>query len=66
MQRVVDRRFNRSRYDAERLLDAMALRVAEYSGQAAITSDLAASVGEALQPGQLAVWLARNDPVTAP
>jgi hypothetical protein len=66
VQRIVDRRFNRSRYDAEQLLDAMASRVAEYADQGAIANDLAASVEKALQPGKLAVWLARNDPVTAP
>jgi len=50
VQRRVDHRFNRARYDAERMLAAFAARLTEELDADAVTEDLARSVHTALQP----------------
>jgi hypothetical protein len=54
----VDRRFNRARYDAERMLAAFAARLTEELDADAVTRDLARSVHAALEPAHVSVWLA--------
>jgi len=57
VQHKVDRRFNRARYDAERLLAAFAARLTEELDADAVTEDLARSVHTALEPAHLSIWL---------
>ena len=57
VQRRVDHRFNRARYDAERMLAAFAARLTEELDADAVTDDLARSVHAALQPAHVSVWL---------
>jgi hypothetical protein len=57
VQHVVDRRFNRSRYDAELMTAAFAARLQDATELAAVQADLAATVDRALQPAHLSVWL---------
>jgi hypothetical protein len=57
VQHKVDRRFNRARYDAERLLAAFAARLTEELDADAVTEDLARSVHTALEPAHVSVWL---------
>lgn len=57
VRRVVDRRFNRSHYDAERVAERFASRVREFSDLGTITTDLGMAVQGALQPAMLAVWV---------
>jgi len=69
VQRVVDRRFNRSRYDGEQVIERFSAQVRESTDLRAITSGLSFAVRNALQPARVAVWLSdprRNDPVTPP
>jgi hypothetical protein len=56
VQRLVDRRFNRSRYDAELTVAAFAARLQDGVDMAAVQADLAATVQQALEPEHLSVW----------
>jgi hypothetical protein len=60
VQNRVDRRFNRARYDAERMLAAFAARLTEEPDADAVTQDLARSVHAALEPAHLSIWLAER------
>ena len=57
VQRVVDRRFNRARYDAEATVALFAARLKDTVDANSVTGDLAAVVQRALQPASLSVWL---------
>src|SRR4029077_13575017 len=59
VQRRVDHRFNRARYDAERMLAAFAARLKEELDADAVTEDLARSVHTALGPAHISIWLSR-------
>ncbi len=58
VQRVVDRRFNRSRYDTEALVTAFTGRLRQTVDLDAVRDDLTAVVEQAFQPTQLSMWLA--------
>jgi hypothetical protein len=60
VQKRVDHRFNRARYDAERMLAAFAARLTEELDADAVTEDLARSVHAALQPAHVSIWLAER------
>ena len=60
VQHRVDRRFNRARYSAERLLASFAARLTEELDADAVTEDLARSVHVALEPAHLSIWLAER------
>ena len=53
VQHKVDRRFNRARYDAERLLAAFVARLTEELDTDGVTEDLARSVHTALEPAHV-------------
>jgi len=58
VQRRVDHRFNRARYDAERMLAAFAARLTEELDADAVTDDLAGTVRAALEPTHVSIWMA--------
>jgi hypothetical protein len=58
VQQVVDRRFNRARYDADRIV-AFAGRLKDAVDLDAIRDDLAGAVDQALQPTHVSVWVGR-------
>ena len=60
IQRTVDRRFYRSKYDAERTLDAFAARLREQIDLGALERELLAVVDETMQPARAQVWLRRQ------
>jgi hypothetical protein len=61
-QAVVDRRFNRTRYDAERELAALAHRVKDTTDLGAIESDVRSLLDRTMQPSVTGVWFGqRND-----
>ena len=57
VQRAVDRRFNRARYDAEAMVASFAARLADSVGLPSIQNELAATVSQAFEPVHVTVWL---------
>ena len=66
VQRAVDRRFNRARYDADQTVAAFAARLKDAVELDAVRSDLTGVVQAALEPAHVWVWTARlrGKPVT--
>jgi hypothetical protein len=58
VQHMVDRRFNRVRYDADQTIAAFAARLQEGAALDAVRSDLLAVVTAAVEPAHLSVWTA--------
>ncbi len=57
VQRAVDRRFDRSRYDGERLLAAFGERLRDEVDLTAIRADVLATVDAAVRPSAAGLWL---------
>jgi hypothetical protein len=57
VQRAVDRRFNRTRYDAEATVAAFTARLRDAVELDAIRSDLLDAVNRAVQPSHASVWM---------
>jgi hypothetical protein len=62
VQRAVDRRFNRVRYDADQTVAAFAARLQEGAALEAVRSDLLAVVNQAVEPAHISVWIASHGP----
>ena len=60
VQKIVDRRFNRTRYDAERTVAVFAARLKDAVNLDSVCDDLAEVVQQALEPAHLSVWLSRR------
>ncbi len=56
VQRIVDRRFNRARYDADQTVAAFAARLKDAVDLGAVQADLTAVVDRALEPVHLSLW----------
>jgi hypothetical protein len=57
VQRAVDRRFNRARYDADQMVTAFAARLKDAVDLDAVQGDLASLVQRALEPAHLSLWV---------
>jgi hypothetical protein len=57
VQRVVDRRFNRTRYDADQTIAAFAARLKDAVDQDTVRADLLGVVHRSLEPTHATVWL---------
>jgi hypothetical protein len=57
VQRIVDRRFNRARYDADRTVEAFAGRLKDAVDLDTVLADLAGLVRQTLEPAHVSVWL---------
>ncbi|HTT53311.1 MAG TPA: hypothetical protein VMH35_18095 [Streptosporangiaceae bacterium] len=60
VQRVVDRRFNRARYDADQMVAGFAARLKDAVDLDTVRDDLATAVQRALEPARVSVWLTRD------
>jgi hypothetical protein len=60
VQRVVDRRFNRARYDADQIVAAFAVRLKDAVDLDSVRDDLAGVVQQALEPAHISVWVSQR------
>jgi hypothetical protein len=60
VQQVVDRRFNRARYDADQTVTAFAARLKDAVDLASVQHDLASVVHHALEAAHLSVWVSQR------
>jgi len=60
VQLMVDRRFNRARYDADRTVAAFAARLKDAVDLDSVRDDLAGVVQDALEPVHVSVWVSRG------
>jgi hypothetical protein len=60
VQRAVDRRFNRARYDADQMVAAFAARLKDAVDLDSVRDDLAGVVHQALEPAHVSVWISRR------
>jgi hypothetical protein len=60
VQSVVDRRFNRARYDADQTVAAFAVRLKDAVDLDSVRDDLVGVVQQALEPAHVSVWVSRR------
>jgi hypothetical protein len=60
VQRMVDRRFNRARYDADQTVAAFAARLKDATDLDSIRDDLASAVQKTLEPAHVSVWISER------
>jgi hypothetical protein len=56
VQKIVDHRFNRSRYDADQMVVAFAARLQDATDPDAVRADLIAAASRALEPAHVSLW----------
>ena len=61
VQQVVDRRFNRARYDADQTVAAFAARLKDAVDLDSVCGDLSGVVNRALEPAHISVWISQRD-----
>jgi hypothetical protein len=61
VQRLVDRRFNRARYDADQTVAAFAVRLKDAVDLDSVRYDLVIAVQQALEPAHVSVWMQPPD-----
>lgn len=57
VQMIVDRRFNRARYDAQRMVDAFADRLRDDVDISSVSDDLERTIRTSVRPASLELWL---------
>jgi hypothetical protein len=62
VQKMVDRRFYRARYDADKIIAAFAARLQDAVELDVVRADLAGSVQQALEPAHVSVWIQSAEP----
>ena len=61
VQRVVDRRFHRARYDGERTASAFSVRMRDATDLPTVAGDLDTTVRLAIAPSRVGLWLRKSD-----
>jgi hypothetical protein len=61
VQRAADRRFNRTRYDADRTVAAFAARLKDEVDLDSVRDGLTGVVSAALEPAHVTIWISRRD-----
>ena len=61
VQRAVDRRFNRARYDADQTVAVFAARLKDAVDLDAVRDDLAGVVHQALEPAHVSLWISQRN-----
>ena len=61
VQRTVDRRFNRARYNADSIVEAFAAQLKGAVDLDTVRNDLAGAVHQALEPAHVSVWISQRD-----
>jgi small basic protein len=62
VQRMVDRRFNRTRYDADKIIAAFAARLQDAIDLDAVRAALVSTAYQALEPEHASVWIRQHWP----
>jgi hypothetical protein len=60
VQRIVDRRFNRARYDADRTVSTFAARLQDAVDPAVVQADLLSAVQRSLEPAHASLWVSQR------
>ena len=60
VQQMVDRRFNRTRYDAEHTVAAFAARLKDTVDLDSVQDELAGAVHQALEPAHMSLWMNKH------
>src|SRR5580658_2911504 len=60
VQKIVDRRFNRARYNADQTVAAFAARLKDAVDLDSVRDDLTGVVHQALEPAHISVWVSRR------
>ena len=61
IQNAIDKRFNRRRYDAQKVLNEFATTVRDETDLEKLTGNLVEVVNETMQPRSVSLWLKATD-----